>query len=103
MIHTISPDEAYDRMAAPGAVVLDVREPSEFAAGHIPGAQNLPLGSLRRTAHAALPDPDADLLVYCLSGARAATACTILDDLGYTAVYNFGGSPAGLMRSQIEL
>ena len=89
--HTISPEEAKKMMDEKPVTILDVREPSEYATGHIPGARNLPVGSIRRTAQAELPDLDAPILVYCLTGARSATACTILTELGYTAVYDFGG------------
>ena len=93
--HTISPEEAKKMMDEKPVTILDVREPSEYATGHIPGARNLPVGSIRRTAQAELPDLDATIPVYCLTGARSATACTILTELGYTAVYDFGGIALG--------
>ena len=89
--HTISPEEARKMMDQTPVTILDVREPDEFASGHIPGARNLPVGSIRRAARTELPDPDAVILVYCLTGARSMTACAILTELGYTAVYDFGG------------
>ena len=49
--HTISPEEAKKMMDEKPVTILDVREPSEYATGHIPGARNLPVGSIRR-----LPD-----------------------------------------------
>ncbi len=88
---TISPEEAKKMMDEMPVTILDVREVMEFSSGHIPGAQNLPVGSVRRLASSELPDPDATILVYCLSGMRSATACTILTELGYTKVYDFGG------------
>lgn len=88
---TISHEQAKHMMEQQPVTILDVREPSEYASGHIEGAQNLPLGSVRRTAASELPDLDTVLLVYCRSGARAATACAILSDLGYQHIYNFGG------------
>lgn len=54
------------------ALVIDVREPNEFAAGHIPGAINLPLSGFRASQ---LPDPDGKLLVLnCAAGRRSAMA-----------------------------
>lgn len=91
---TISPEAAKDMMERMPVTILDVREPMEFHSGHIPNAQNLPVGSVRRNAGAALPDPTATILVYCLSGMRSATACAILSELGYTQVYDFGGIAA---------
>lgn len=89
--HTISPEEAKRRMDTESVVVLDVREPAEYQEGHVPGAALLPLGDVRAMAPGLLPDRDAPILVYCHSGARSATACGILQKLGYTQVYNFGG------------
>lgn len=88
---TISPQDAKNMMDDMSVTILDVREPMEFCSGHIPNAQNLPVGAVRRQAATALPDPDATILVYCLSGMRSATACAILSELGYTKVYDFGG------------
>lgn len=55
-----------------GALVIDVREADEFAAGHIPGARNLPLSGFRASQ---LPDPEGKLLVLnCAAGRRSAMA-----------------------------
>lgn len=88
---TISPQDAKKMMEEPSITILDVREPMEFSSGHIPNARNLPVGSVRRQATTELPDQDATILVYCLSGMRSATACGILTELGYTNIYDFGG------------
>lgn len=75
-----------------GAAVIDVREPGEFAAGHIEGAVNIPLGTIREGAMlAAFPDPERTLLVYCRSGRRSGIAGRILAAAGYKDVRNFGG------------
>ena len=55
----------------PGAVLLDVRTRQEYAQGHLPGSRNVPLDELEQ---AELPDRDAPLFVYCLSGGRSARA-----------------------------
>ncbi len=75
----------------PGAVLLDVRTPEEFAEGHIPGSVNLPVGEQRRKSDLLPDDPDAPIYVYCLSGARSAQMVMDLHRLGYTHVYNIGG------------
>ena len=73
------------------AVLLDVREPDEYAQGHIPGSHNLPLSRLEQTAELLLPDFDAPLFVYCQAGTRSRKAVRQLIELGYTSVQNIGG------------
>jgi len=64
------------------AVLIDVCEPAEFAAGHVAGARNIPLASLE--GHKSLPSNKAlPLVVLCQSGARAARAAGTLRKLGY--------------------
>ena len=88
----ITQEEAKDMMDAGDVVVLDVREQSEFDAGHIPGAVLLPVGTIAKdTAAAVIQEPDTVVLVYCRSGNRSKTASQALADLGYTNVYEFGG------------
>lgn len=73
------------------AVILDVREESEYAEGHIPGAILLPYGKIGERAEKVLPDKDALILVYCRSGRRSKIAANALVELGYTNVKEFGG------------
>ena len=88
----ITQEEAKDMMDAGDVVVLDVREQSEFDAGHIPGAALLPVGTITKdTAAAVIPEPDTVVLVYCRSGNRSKTASRALVKLGYTNIYEFGG------------
>ena len=80
------------------ALVVDVREPAEFAQGHLPGAVNLPRGVLefqirahpaiagRTTGSSALP-----LLLYCLTGGRSALAADSLGQLGFEDVRSLAG------------
>lgn len=88
----ISQEEAKEMMDAGDAVVLDVREQSEYDEGHIPGAVLLPVGSIDGdTAAAVIPEKSATVLVYCRSGNRSKTAAAALAELGYTDVCEFGG------------
>jgi rhodanese-related sulfurtransferase len=73
-----------------GAVLLDVRDRDEYAAGHIPGSVNLPLSEIR-SAEDRFPDVDTPLFVYCLSGARSSKAIAALGEMGYTKLANIGG------------
>ena len=90
----ITPQQAKARMAEPGVIVLDVRMQQEYNAGHITNAVLLPL-PLIEAGHAAvdkaLPDKDAEILVYCRSGRRSAIAANALINMGYTNVLDFGG------------
>lgn len=73
--------------SVPGAVLVDVREAEEFAAGHIPGAVNLPLSMIETVA---LPK-DTPLFLYCLRGSRSLRAVGILKRMGYTNLRSIGG------------
>jgi rhodanese-related sulfurtransferase len=77
------------RLTHEGVPVLDVREPFEFAAGHVPGAVNLPLGGLAAT-HQQL-DGRRPVLVVCASGNRSSYAVRYLRQLGYEAINVAGG------------
>ena len=72
-------------------IVVDVRRPSEFASGHIPGAVNIPNESIGSSAPASLPEKDRLILVHCLSGARSRAAASKLAAMGYSNVLDFGG------------
>lgn len=88
----ISQDEARKMMARDdGHIVLDVRRPDEYQAGHIPGAILIPNESIGTERPNELPDPDQIILIYCRSGNRSKQAAKKLADLGYTNIYEFGG------------
>ena len=70
----------------PGARVIDVRTPEEYAEGHLPGAENIPLDAIPR-AHF---EQGGRLFVYCYSGARSGRAVSFLKGKGLDAV-NMGG------------
>ncbi len=74
-----------------GHLVVDVRTPEEYAAGHIPGAVCVPYEIITDAPPNALPDKEQLLLVYCRSGRRSKQAAQKLAAMGYTRVYEFGG------------
>jgi len=86
----ITPEEA-QKMMSGDVIILDVRTQDEYDSGHIPNAICLPVDQVAAQAESVLPDKNQTILVYCRSGARAATASQTLADMGYTNVYNFGG------------
>src|ERR1700716_471313 len=75
-----------------GAVLVDVREVDEYAAGHIPGAKHVPKSYLESRIEGAAPDRSQHVILYCQSGNRSAWAArTLLDDLGYEHVESMTG------------
>ena len=90
-IEELSPQDAQRWQAATAARVLDVREPDEFAAGHLPGAVNVPRGMLEFRIGELQPDGDAAILLYCKTSGRAALATQSLHSLGYTQLRSVAG------------
>lgn len=71
--------------------ILDVREPGEWEAGHIPGAKHIPRGVLEYQAATELPDRDARIITHCASGGRGSLAAKTLGVMGYTNAANMEG------------
>ena len=71
--------------------LVDVREDHEWAAGHLPQAVHLGKGILERDAEAKLPNPDAEIVLYCGGGFRSALAAEALQRMGYTNVWSMDG------------
>lgn len=89
---SITMDEAISMMEKEiGYIILDVRRPDEFAAGHIPNAVNVPNETISASKITELPDKDQLIMVYCRSGRRSKEAAEKLIKLGYTNVIEFGG------------
>ena len=65
------------------AVFLDVRDPNEYSAGHLPGAMNISRGTLEFAVWGKIPDQNAKIYVYCKTAGRSALATKTLNDLGY--------------------
>ena len=101
----VAQDVAYALMQQKGAVVVDVREPHEYAAGHIPGAYNIPKDTVLSNADlTALKDQQIPIMVYCRSGGRAGDVLQALSDAGFSYVMNIGGVltwPYGLTTEPI--
>jgi molybdopterin/thiamine biosynthesis adenylyltransferase/rhodanese-related sulfurtransferase len=90
-ISEVDPAQAREQ-ASNGAVLVDVRETEEFAAGHIPGAKHVPRGYLESRIEGAVPDRSKHLILYCASGNRSAYAArTLVEDLGYDHVESMRG------------
>lgn len=74
-------------------LVLDVREPEEYAAGHLPGAVNIPRGLLefKLSGSPALERRDQKIVLYCKTSGRAALAAATLHEMGYLEVRSIAG------------
>ena len=72
-------------------LLVDVREESEFAAGHAAGAIHLGKGVIERDIEARVPDPKTPLILYCGGGFRSALAADVLQKMGYTNVLSMDG------------
>ncbi len=74
----------------PGTVVLDVRTPQEYAAGHLEGARLLDISAADFATRLGALDRKAPYAVYCRSGNRSATALATMRQLGFTTAYHLG-------------
>ncbi|MFN3218781.1 MAG: rhodanese-like domain-containing protein [Acidimicrobiales bacterium] len=83
------PTADYESALTPGAQLIDVRQPDEFASGSLPGARNLPLGDL--AARAGELDPSRRVVLLCRSGARSGRAAEYLESIGFGDVVNLSG------------
>ena len=85
--------EEYRRMAISGEefLTVDVREESEWAAGHAAGAIHLGKGTVERDIETAIPDKSAALVLYCGGGFRSALAADAIQKMGYSNVLSLDG------------
>lgn len=88
-IFGIVPDPDYKALLSQGAVIIDVRSPSEYGAGHIKGSTNIPLDKLK--THVTKLNKQKAIITCCASGMRSASAKNILLSSGFSEVYNGGG------------
>ncbi len=79
------------RQGATLGLLIDTREPAEWAAGHIPGAMPVPRGILESKIEQLAPDVDQPIVLYCASGGRSALAADSLQRMGYRNVRSLAG------------
>jgi len=80
-------------------VLVDVREDTEWARGHIPGAVHLGKGVIERDIEKAIPDKEATIVLYCGGGFRSALAADNLQKMGYRNVISMDGGWRGWIES----
>lgn len=87
----VQPVEAAEVMAEPGVVVLDVRTPEEFQAGHVAGALNIDFYASDFESQLDELGKDVTYVVYCRSGNRSGQSLDLMEQLGFTTVYDVDG------------
>ena len=87
----INPTQVVQLMNREKATVIDVCEPSEFAAGHILGAKNLPLAQLEAQLAQTVKNKTAPVVLVCASGMRSRRAVAIAKKLGYENAHSLTG------------
>ncbi len=86
--HALSPTQTTQLINREDAQVIDVREPDEYVAGHLPESRNFPLGRLEERASELDKFKNTPLILICQTGARSTGACKKLEKLGFTKVHN---------------
>jgi rhodanese-related sulfurtransferase len=99
-IKEIPLDQARERLAQnPKAILIDVREDGEWAAGHAAEAQHLGKGVLERDIEKQIPDANAEIIMYCGGGFRSALTCDVAQRMGYKNVSSLIGGYKAMVQA----
>jgi rhodanese-related sulfurtransferase len=90
-VREVSVEETRRKLETGRAKVIDVREESEWAAGHARGAEHLGKGVIERDIEARVPDKNAEIILYCGGGFRSALSADNLQRMGYRNVASMAG------------
>jgi rhodanese-related sulfurtransferase len=90
-VREVSVEETRRKLETGEAQVIDVREESEWAAGHARGAEHLGKGVIERDIEARVPDKNAEIILYCGGGFRSALSADALQKMGYRNVTSLAG------------
>lgn len=93
--------EAKRQLDSRAAMLIDVREPDEWAEGHVAGAKHIPLGQL--SSRLAEVPRDRDVLLLCRSGNRSGTATALLRGQGYERAINVEGGITAWQRAGLPV
>lgn len=93
--------QLHDRLRRGDIALIDVREPHEWAAGHVAEARHVPLAALRREAPAL--DPEREYALICATGARSGAACALLQQQGILRVHNVSGGMSEWVAAGLPL
>ena len=99
-VKEITIDEARARLAAnPNVILMDVREDDEWKAGHAADAIHLGKGVLERDIENIVPDPNAEVIMYCGGGYRSVLTADMAQKMGYKNVSSLIGGYKGLVAA----
>jgi len=99
-VREITIEQARERLAKnPKAILLDVREDSEWEKGHAAEAQHLGKGVLERDIEKMFPDTNAEIIMYCGGGYRSALTAEVAQRMGYKNVASLIGGYKGLAQA----
>jgi rhodanese-related sulfurtransferase len=101
VVRQITPLQAQELIANAHLDIVDVREPSEWSTGRLPGARLVPLGELR--AHPKESLPRDGIIFVCAAGVRSETAARVALQNGCTQVYNLGGGTRSWTKAGFPL
>ena len=90
-VRELNVEETRRKLESGKVRVIDVREESEWAAGHVRGAHHLGKGVIERDIEARVPDKNTELILYCGGGFRSALSADNLQKMGYTNVASMAG------------
>jgi len=90
-VRDVSVGETRDRLSKPGVHIVDVREDTEWAAGHVAGAVHIGKGVIERDIEEKIPDKNAEIILYCGGGFRSVLAGDAIQKMGYTNVASMAG------------
>jgi len=100
-VKELSIQEARDRLAKnPKAILLDVREDSEWAKSHASEAVHLGKGILERDLETKFPNPTEEIIMYCGGGYRSVLTAAVAQKMGYRNVYSLKGGYRGMLEAQ---
>jgi rhodanese-related sulfurtransferase len=103
-VHEVGVDDVKARLdRGENFVLVDVREESEYAKDHLPGAIHLGKGIIERDIEDRVPELDTALVLYCGGGYRSALAADNLQKMGYTNVLSMDGGIRGWREKQFPL
>lgn len=100
---TITAKEAQELIEKGKVMVIDVRTPSEYNAGHIQNAQNINIQSPSFIEKIKMLDQDAEYLVNCERGGRSSKAVSLMNELGFLKAFNLGGGILAWMKEGLPI